>query len=254
MKLGIVALQVALTGGGILVYDMVRRPDAAVPAHDAAPAPREISRTDEPRSEQPVLSGPGLEDAFRRIAALEARAPTASPSSRSTSVVPGDDGDAADGETGTPLDPELSGIVDVGDPTAPRFDERTIRQFRALLDEAERRRSEERRREAIKGQLDRLELRLTPEQTDAVITTTMKFREKAVETFRDMGRGDPAERERRAAMREDLRQELGRSLEAIVPSADAQKIVEAMGRAAGLARFDRTRGGGLALPGNARDR
>ena len=105
------------------------------------------------------------------------------------------------------------------------------------MDAIERR---ERYVEMFDRQLDRLGISLTTEQQEKVVDETIAFRTKVRDAGRDAaGRSQD---ERRAAM-DALREEYSQTVYSLVPTGDAEKIVESMGRYPGYGFRQRDAGG-----------
>jgi hypothetical protein len=235
MKLGtFLLLDVLVVGGGILIYDAVRseRPEPK------APEVASISRTGdapppiESRPESPiVLSGGGeaallarLDELGRRIAVLEQTRPAPrAPSTDETTPggVPG-------GNVQYPEGADLS-LPDIANPEDPRFDPVVLARFRAYVEKVEQMRRDERAAEFVGNQIDRLGLSLTAPQKEQIVAATLKYQAQARETFRNMPRGDPGREERQRAFTE-LRDQYSKTVNSVVGSADAEKIVASLAR------------------------
>jgi hypothetical protein len=250
MKLGYLLVNLALVGGGILVYDLTRKD----PAPPSTPAPVIAARDESPRpaeppAEAPRLAGMGLEEAVRRIEELERRLRSVEGAPRA--------GVVADGASREPGSTTPSGTAE-GDPpayqvpTSAGFDARTVQEFRVLLEELERQRQEERRADAIRTQLGRLDLMLSTEQTQAVIRETLAYRERVSEAFRQASTSG-ATREQREASIEPIRADYENALRRQVPEAEVEKILDSLARGPG-GRNGRYRDGLRAVGGGDGDR
>jgi hypothetical protein len=243
MKIGtVLVLNLLFVAGGIFVYDALVRGDGR--CSEPAPvqeAPQEIAREEPVAAPQPVLQGAGMETLARRIAALEATLAARPAPATVAGVVPDSRGDrespALTGTGGT--DGASSGTIggEVLAPSPSAFEPQRLADFRAMLDVVEKQRQEERRIEAVKNQLQRLEVQLTPDQERAVIAEISKFREKLADTFRGPNRdGDRTERE---SQYQQLVQEHEQALLRIAPANEVQKIVAGMGRIGGMRQTGR---------------
>ncbi|HVG93007.1 MAG TPA: hypothetical protein VND21_01065 [Planctomycetota bacterium] len=177
-----------------------------------------------------------LQDKVRGLEARLAATPTAAPAGAPV----GEGGEPVAGPA-MPL-PSPATIAPAPDGT---FTEDQVANFRKLSDEADRRKSEEAQSERVKRELARTGVTLTPEQEAAVLSLQKAYATK----MRDVFRGGPGatDADRQAAMlqRDALRNQYETDLRAMVPSQDADKIVEAMRRGwPGFfpRRMDRNRG------------
>jgi hypothetical protein len=239
MKFGVfLLLQVLVTGAAVFAYDAIR--DRNTPTVEA-PRPADIVRERPEVVQTPTLAGTGWSELLRRVEALEAK-PSAG---THVGVIPGitEVPDASSGVTGLPTEATAPETGDGAAPALTQFDEKQIAKFRLLLDEVEKRRREERQLENFRDLMKRIEVNLTAEQEKGVIAARTAYGEKRAEMFRtirtegrtdgnrtDGGRTAAGDRESRQAMAKDLRDEYGRALEAVVPAADAQKILDATAR------------------------
>lgn len=232
MKLGAVLfLQLLVTGAAVFAYDTFRRDASPVsveaPRHEPA---ADIVREKPEAPQTPLLSGTGWGDLLRRVEALEGK-PT---EGGRVGVIPGVT-DAPDMSSGiTSLPTEGAPAEDGAAATLTQFDEKQIAKFRTLLDEVEKRRREERQLENFRDLMKRIEVNLSSDQEKRVIAARTTYTEKRTEMMRsirtDGNRTDGNDREKRLAIAKDLRDEYGRALEAVVPAADAQKILDATAR------------------------
>jgi hypothetical protein len=238
MKLGYLLINLATVGGGILVYDLVRKdPPASGSPVDVAPlAPREEPAAEPPPSEGPRLAGAQTEELLRRIEGLERRVRDAESMPRSVAVVD-DAGNRIPGVTPTAPVETDGGSDDTDERGEPRsaFDPRQVQDFRALLEEVEKQRQEERRVEQIKNQFTRMDVQLTDDQQKSVIAETLRYRERVADAFRQATQ-DKSTREQRTAVMESLRMDYEVTVRRLVPEAEAQKILEGMTDRPGVRR------------------
>ncbi len=111
-----------------------------------------------------------------------------------------------------------------------RWTEEEIVHFQALLDEVERRKEVERNADRVRSALNRMGVALLPEQEKAVLALVTSYQQKMREVFRGgFGRTDE---DRKAATEkvEALRVSWEKDLRALLPQAEADKIMEGMGR------------------------
>jgi hypothetical protein len=237
-------LTVPIVGGSILLYDNLR--GSSAPAESApisAPAPRTTASEPAPG---PVLEGDRGAEIDRRVRAAVELALRDVPSrpAGSTGVVPGTDGNGGTLPTVAPL--ELSGDAELLAGPNAQFDERTLKVFRAYLDEAQRLERVERQTEMITRQLDGLGVALSDTQKKAVVDATMKHQAQIRETFRALPGGAEARDARQKAVT-DLRETYTKTIYDLVPVSEAEKIVKGLGGGA-------WRGGGFPDGGGARPR
>lgn len=255
-------LTVPLVGGSLYVYDSLR-PSAPAPAENAAysaPAAREPARAP---ADGPTLSGDPAAQVERQVERLvrtslerwleEQRARRAA---GDASVVPGTEPGSPGGSTGS------APAIDLGaDPLAHAegapgtYDERTLKVFRAYLDEAQRREREERMAEMVGANLDRLGVTLSEAQKKAVVDITVRYQNQRREAFRGFPPGQDS-RDGRQKAAQELQEAYSKAVYDAVPAAEAEKIVNALGAFRG--GFDggpamgpaRPRGGGAAGEGS----
>lgn len=221
-------LTVPLVGVSLYVYDSVRGSSHAATSDVApvgAPAPREASVA----APGPVLQGDTSvqterivrETAERMLKELLAKGGGAG----GTGVISGGGSDA-----GLPAQQPLSLGSEpeaVEGPNA-RFDERTLKVFRAYLDEAQRLEREEREVKMVGDTLERLGVSLTDAQRKSVIDTTVRYQKQRREAFRNLQPGTD-NREARQQAGKELRDAYSKAIYDLVPSAEAEKIVNGIG-------------------------
>jgi hypothetical protein len=105
-----------------------------------------------------------------------------------------------------------------------------VANFRKLQEEADRRKSEEAQAERIKRELARAGVSLTAEQEAAVLSLQKAYATKMRDVFRGGPGANDADRQAAMLQRDALRTQYETDLRALVPSQDADKIVEAMRR------------------------
>ena len=200
---------------------------------------------DEPEefAAEPQLAGYGLEALDARVAKLERENKALKALLQAAGAEVSDDGmlsvSSSDGDTPFELP-----VVREGDELADvDFDEQFLRSFRAAMEKVETERRQERVVDGLNRQLDRLGVELNDSQRDSVIESTMGFREKTRSLWRELPRGsDDESRESRRQAFEAVREEYSTTIFNLVPSAEAEKIVEGMGRGIG---FSSRRGDGM---------
>jgi len=239
MKPAVLLVQVALVAVGILVYDQVRGsepvghglPEVSV-VREEVPAP--------PAPPPVVLEGKGTGVLVEKMGQLDRRLADVerTVAQRTTAAAPPDTRPVSGSGEG-PVVPEETYVDENG--IERRFSDEDIRWFRAMKDEVDAIERRERYVEMFDRQLERLGVSLTDHQRDKVVDATIAFREK----IRDAGRTrtTQTDEERRAAM-EGLRQEYSNTVFSLVPNAEAEKIVESMGRYPGFGWRQRDAGGG----------
>ena len=229
--LPILLINVALVGGGIVIYDQLRG-DAPHATYDTVSADNvqlsdlasRLARLEE-NAGAPMLRASGGDGLAKRIEMLEQRLADGPPPPR------GDAPASADGEERPPLArPEIP----VGDGEDAQAADEELRWFRRMRDADDLARREEREREQLTRMLASLEISLNPEQTDKLLVAQRDMRTKMGEIWRGVPRGPDVDREQ-------LRQEMGQKMETIrdeyavtinkfIPAGDAAKIVESSNR------------------------
>ncbi len=220
-------LTLVLVAGGLFVYD-------TFVADRSPPAPTESLRVDTPAAPPPAttpveppmrveLQGAGVEALVRRVEALEARAEelAAAASRRAT---PGEGG------AGIPPGFRVEDVVDVEEPI---FDERELAWFRAMKDEVDRQQRQERFERMISNQLERTGVSLTDEQREGVLKATLDYRQSITARYRQEGFSKQPAEVRNEALSQ-LRADYEQSLYMLVPAAEADKILQQMGRFPGM--------------------
>lgn len=222
-------LTVPLVGGSLFVYDQVKgdtRPKAADSAPDlVAPPPRTEAR----REEGPTLTAdPTLQverivrETFEKLMRERVGAAPAGESGTTTEVT---------GAGSIPL-PDVPAI-DIpeggGDTPAGTFDERTVKVLRAYMDEIQRREREERATQQVENQLDRLGVQLNDAQRKGVIDATLAHQRQVRDTLRAIPPGQQSRDARQKAVTE-VREQYTRTIQNLVPSPEADKIINQMGQ------------------------
>lgn len=245
MKLSTVFVQVALVAAGILVYDQIRGSDPVESLNPEPAVVRVEAPAPEPAPAPIVLEGRGvgvlvdqMKDVLSRISDLETE-------SRNRVTAVADAGyrpTTSEGNAvGTPAEGET--YVDENGNTR-RFSDDDVAWFRALKGEVDTMERRERYVTMFDRQLERLGIALTDDQKTKVVDETISFRNKIREAGRQAGGQSPEDR--RASM-DTLREEYSQTVFSLVPTAEAEKIVESMGRYPGYgfrSRDGRARGGG----------
>lgn len=219
-------LTVPIVGGSLLLYDNLRSSPAPVePAPLSAPTPRATSA--EP-AHGPVLEGDRDAQIERRVREQVERLLRELPTkpAGSTGVVPATDGSGGSLPVQPPI--ELSGDAELLAGPNAQFDDRTLKVFRAYLDEAQRVERVERQTEMINKQLEGLGVSLSDSQRKAVVDATMKHQAQVRETFRQLPGGAEARDARQKAVN-DLREAYTRTISDLVPVSEAEKIVKGLG-------------------------
>jgi hypothetical protein len=185
-----------------------------------------------------VLEGRGMDAVVDRVVALERKLEGLA--SRTTAV-------AASGDTRRPEAPEIAatGISEGAEGGEPSYSDREIEWFRSLKREVDQIERRERYASMINRQLNRAEVDLSDEQRQQIVDSTIAFRNKLRDEMRQaQERGD--DRDARQAVMERLRGEYEQTVYSLLPSADAEKVIESVGRYSGFGvrrggpnRFDR---------------
>lgn len=252
MKLGpILLLNVLIAGGAVFTYHMVAAPSPSTPSSGypevmtVDTGPVEDAGT-EAYVPEPALQGVGDEVYRKKVEKLEKELASMK-ALLAGMTAKGGTTDGSGSERGAMPAIELP-VVEEG-VEEPAFEDDTLRSFRALLEQVEQQRRDERIKDGLKRQLDRLGVELSEQQEQAVIQATVGFRDKTRDMWRNLPRGadDQAREKRREAM-ETMREEYSKTVYSLVPAADAEKIVNSMGRGMGFS----TRMGGR--DGGRRDR
>jgi hypothetical protein len=155
---------------------------------------------------------------------------------------------AASGPSGA--GPATTALPSTFDPAADgSFSESQVATFRKMMEEVDRRRTEEAQADRVRRELSRAGVNLTPEQEASVLKLQERYAAKMRELFRNGMGNNEAERQASLAQRDALRTQYENELRNVVPASDADKIVEAMRR--GWPGFFPRRGGRAV--GNAGD-
>jgi len=248
MKLGpYLLLNVLVVGGGIFLYDTLKG-DPVVPSytHTVTQAP-EAAR---PSADSP---GPVVLDAGdadfqaernrQKLQELEALI--------RRMAVPVDSGGGSTGAAGGTVPALEMDAVEPGENAV--FDEKTLTTLKAYMDEIRRRDEEQRRKDRVNEELNRLDLRLSDSQRDAVVSATLSYQDKARDVMRGTYTRDEAGQSERRTALETLREEYAVTIRSLVPNAEAEKITSSgrLGRAFGF--FARGADGGAGFRGRGGD-
>jgi hypothetical protein len=232
--LPILLMNVALVGGGIVIYDQMRE-DAPATTYaaggidhvDVAGLSERIAALE---GRAPGLRATGIDAGLlARLETLESKLAVRAPADSGGDV---DDTPSAPGTDGDMAMPKLDDGVE------PSTDE--VRRFRKMMEAAEQLRRDERERDRLLAQLKELEVTLNPKQTDQLISATRDYRSKIGDVWRksfsgarDAGADREAMREQARQGMETLKEEFAVTINKFIPAGDAQKIVENMGRVGG---------------------
>jgi hypothetical protein len=232
MKLTQLLITLGLVTGGIVVYDAVGVQPATQPADLAASyeAPFQDGAEDE-IDPLVILEGRGddlwREDILRRLRALEENGPAAG------DPAAGADGPAEEGGEAESLaapTEDLPFLPETDDPAEiSSYDPEDVKAFRTLLEAVERQRNWERAARDIRRALRRMDVDLTDDQRTGVVKATLAFRQKFRAAVRKLPRGEENKQVRKDAFTQ-LKQEYTDSLNAVVPSSEADTIVAGMTR------------------------
>ncbi len=248
MKLSYLLINVVLVAGGIFAYDQLKSPEQArnpAPAYDPLRADDYDADPIERDDPEPLRVEAGMRGSYDKatVRALEDRIASLE---RKLARLPRG---GASTDDGTPLPvggklPELS-THDFIDPENPTFDEKTVQTLEAYVDEINRRKQEQRQRDRIGGEMDRLGIELTEEQKKNVIDQTLHYQTKARELLRQSWPRDEKGREDRRAAFEGLQEEYRTTINRLVP-ADAAEKISTSRVARGMGFYSRGGGGGNA--------
>lgn len=232
--LPILLINVALVGGGIIIYDQLRS-DAPHATYDSggmdgemlADLESRLARL-EARPGAPMLRASGGDALAQRLEALEARFAAVPPPPRA-------DGSEPEADARPPLErPEMASADGEAQPSNDE-----LRWFRRMREADEQSRRTEREREQLTRMLENLEINLNDEQTDKLLVAQRDMRSKMGEMWRGIRRGPDVDREQvRQEMTqkmETIREEFSVNINKFLPTGDAAKIVESsnrMGRSA----------------------
>lgn len=137
-----------------------------------------------------------------------------------------DAGGAADGATPAPMPSTFEPSSDGS------FSPAQVATFRRIYDEMQKQRDAEQQLDNLRKALARAEVKLTPEQEASVVRLQREFGDKRQELFasaRTDGAGSGDMNDVRAKI-ETLRAEFETNVRAVVPAAEADKVVEALKR------------------------
>lgn len=223
-------LTLVLVAGGLFVYDTFvaeRSPPAPTEPLlvDTSPATPTAATPDEPPM-RVELQGAGVEGLLRRVEALESHVEelAAAAASAGRRTTPGEGG------VGIPPGFRVEDVVEADEPV---FDERELAWFRAMKDEVDRQQRQERFERMISNQLDRTGVSLTDGQREGVLKATLAYRQSITARYREEGFSKQPAEVREQALTQ-LRADYEQTLYTLVPSAEADKILEQMGRFPGM--------------------
>jgi hypothetical protein len=222
----------AMIGGSLVIYDQLRgdTPQATYHAADADSAAladlrARVARLEGSAGDQPMLRAGGAEALARRVDALERRMaggppPAPPPAAGSDGTAPGAPGAAA------PAGPD--GTTPAADDAPPS--EQELAWFKRLNDAYQQERRDQRERDDLAARCKRLDISLTPEQSDKVIAARREMGRKMMEMYRSLPRDPNMDRQQRrqemGAKREAIQQEFSVTLNKFLPAADASKLVD----------------------------
>ncbi len=223
MKLSYLLINVVLVAGGIFVYDEIKSPDPTQ-VHTDYTGGLTADAPDTPSDDRPApMTSGGLRDRSDealadRVAAMERL--LSSLSARRAERA--DDGTGPLASNGGKL-PELS-ATDFIDPDDPVYDEKTLQTIASYMDEINRRKQEERQRNRVASELDRLGLELSDAQQKSVVDETLAYQGKARDLLRQgFARDEDGRTARREAFK-TLQDEYKNTINRLVPTAEAEKI------------------------------
>jgi len=224
--LPLLLINVALVGGGLVIYDQLRSDAPSATYHTGGVDPVQVSDLEsriarlEQSSGAPMLRTGGTEALVQRLESLEQRLARVPPPPRP-------DGPPAADDPRPPLErPEMAAT---GDPAAqPSEDE--LRWFRRMREADEQARREERERQQLATMLSSLEINLDEQQMDKLVVAQRKMRDQMGDIWRNVRRGPDVDREQvRQEMTQkmdSIREEFSVTINKFIPAADAAKIVE----------------------------
>lgn len=239
-------LTVPLVGGSLYAYDNLRSPAAPTVVESGTLSVPPVRPEPRPAGDGPTLSGDPTAQTEKLVRALVEQA--LRDLRGKASAAPGAGVVAADGAPPAATVP----LIDLGPEPLPgsdgvgHYDEKTLKVFRAYLNEAQRLEREERMAEMIGSNLDRLGVSLNDTQRKSVVDITMRYQNQRREAFRTLPPGQD-NREARQKASQEAHEAYSKAIYDAVPAAEAEKIVNAMGQFRG-GGFD----GGPAMGGRAR--
>lgn len=241
MKTGpLLVLNIALIAVALFVYDQMRAtpaPAASGPGLDVGLRADDLHDAPPPRrlDDEPMLSGGQVDIEMLRglqseIDSLRSELSRFKQSARNAAA-----GGGAAAAARNPGEPMPTMDLDVGDAESPVFEERSLASFEAYLDEVNRRRAIQRQRDRVEGQLERLELGLTPDEHKAVVDATVAYQAESAELFRAGWPKDEGGRAQRREAFETLQNSYASKIGGLVSADAAKKITESrIGRARGF--------------------
>ncbi|MDJ0523162.1 MAG: hypothetical protein QNJ90_13920 [Planctomycetota bacterium] len=231
--LPILLINAVLVGGGIVIYDQLRDEGPATSYEASGVDPVEVQnlrdRIAALEGRTPGLKATGIDsNLLARLEKLEGRLASREPMRSSAPDQPSSSG-STDGGMAMP---------ELAEGEEPARED--VQRFRRMMEAAEQLRREERERERLLASLKDLEITLSEKQTDQLMTATRDYRRKIGEMWRTAfsgARGPDGDREaaREKARQgmESLREDFAVTINKFIPSGDAQKIVENIGRVGG---------------------
>ena len=231
----VLLMNLALVVGGIVIYDQLRAeaPSTTYEAGgiDSVTVANMTDRIRALEDRSPGLKATGLDpNLLARLERLEAKLAIPLPAAPR--------GEAAGEEPGATTTEGGFALPDLAEGEKPA--DADVQRFRRMMDAAEELRREERERERLLAQLKDLDITLNPQQTEKLVEATRAYREKIGEVWRNAFQTPRAQEGDREAAREaarvgmeTLREEFAVTINKFLPSGDAQKIVENLGRVGG---------------------
>lgn len=213
-------LTVPLVGGSLYVYDSVR-PDPAPVLMESAPLAAPSRRAESAEPSGPLLQADPSAQVERLVReAVERMRQEQLASGRTTGVLPSAGSDGA-----LPATPPLALGSDPEAVEGPgaTFDEKTMRVFRAYMQEAWRLREEEQRVQRIQTALTTMGVSLSDSQRTAVVAATLKLRSQRLELAKKFPGAENNEARNKAV--QELRTDYSKTIHDIAPAVEAEKIV-----------------------------
>lgn len=238
----VILISVLTVSAGLLVYDTVREDPQPRLAAPEVYTPVLDGDEDGELEPEPYLEGYGIEALSARVDKLAREYQALKQALEAAGAKVGEDGMLSAGPSRPGDGLELPVVDEGADGDSVDFDEQFLRSFRTALERVEADRREERVVSGLDRQLDRLGVQLDESQRESVIQSTMNFREKTRSLWQELPRGsDEESRERRRSAFETLREEYSTTIYSLVPTAEAEKIVDGMGRGIGFSSRRRGR-------------